>query len=63
VKDFTIHTKEKSEGDYMLKDFVWNTFEYTGNIESYIFFKELEQTKKPTEDRRMAEEEAAFSNA
>jgi len=25
----------------MLKDFLWKTFEYTGNIENYMFFKEL----------------------
>lgn len=44
----------------MLKDFVWNTFEYTGNIESYIFFKELQHVKNPVEDSKIAEEEAAF---
>lgn len=30
----------------MLKDFAWNTFEITGNIESYIFYKEIEDKAK-----------------
>lgn len=26
----------------MLKEFLWNAFEKTGNIEAYIFMKEIE---------------------
>lgn|GEM_PF-2335332 len=36
------NTSRKEKGGYiMLKDFLWKTFEYTGNIENYMFFKEL----------------------
>ncbi|NLY44285.1 MAG: YqzL family protein [Clostridiaceae bacterium] len=27
----------------MLLDFVWNAFEKTGNINAYLFFKQIEQ--------------------
>jgi hypothetical protein len=29
----------------MLKEFAWRTFEDTGNIDSYMFYKELEKKK------------------
>lgn len=45
----------------MLKDFAWNTFEYTGNIYSYIFFKEIEERNLAAEQGKMAESEAATS--
>lgn len=47
----------------MLKEFAWNAFEYTGNIESYIFYKEIEENSRATEQRRMAEAEAAISRS
>ncbi len=46
----------------MLKEFVWNAFEYTGSVESYMFFKELEEKGKAIRDKKIAEEEAAISN-
>lgn len=46
----------------MLKDFVWNTFENTGNIESYILFKELEEKRDVLKERKIAEEETAIGN-
>lgn len=27
----------------MLQDFVWNTFEKTGNVDAYLFYKQVEQ--------------------
>ena len=45
----------------MLKDFAWNTFEYTGNIDSYFFFKEIEERKNAAEQKGIAEAEAATS--
>lgn len=27
----------------MLKDFVWKTFEKTGSIDSYVFYKEIKE--------------------
>ena len=29
----------------MLKDFIWNTFENTGDVSSYVFYKELSYNK------------------
>lgn len=45
----------------MLKDFAWNTFEYTGNIDSYFFFKEIEERNKAVEQNGNVETEAAIS--
>jgi hypothetical protein len=47
----------------MLRDFAWDTFEHTGSIESYIFFKELEKKVIIPDDQMIAEQEAAISNA
>jgi len=43
----------------MLKDFLWKAFEYTGNIDSYIFYKEIEEKDRAINERKIAEEEAA----
>jgi hypothetical protein len=43
----------------MLTDFVWRTFENTGSIESYMFFKELHNDNK--QKRKGALEEVAIS--
>jgi len=47
----------------MLRDFAWRAFEQTGSIESYIFLKEIEESKKVFDETKKAEEEAAPSNA
>ncbi|HHV98512.1 MAG TPA: YqzL family protein [Clostridiaceae bacterium] len=47
----------------MLRDFAWRAFEQTGSIESYMFFKEIEEFKKARNETKMAEEEAAPSNS
>lgn len=43
----------------MLMEFIWKTFENTGNIESYIFYKEIEKNSNAVHERKIAEEEAA----
>lgn len=45
----------------MLKEFAWKAFEYTGNIDAYIFFKEMEARNKPLNERETAEEKIAVS--
>lgn len=45
----------------MLKDFAWSTFEFTGNIDSYFFFKEMEERKSTAEQKEAAEAEAAIT--
>lgn len=45
----------------MLKDFAWNTFIKAGFIESYIFYREIEERDRAAEQRKMAEAEAAIS--
>lgn len=47
----------------MLRDFAWYTFEKTGSLESYIFFKQLEDKGTFPEEQTIAEQEAAISNA
>jgi len=46
----------------MLKEFAWKAFECTGNIDSYIFYREIEEKNKVMAERKIAEEEAAISN-
>ena len=43
----------------MLKEFAWNTFEFTGNIDSYFFFKEVEERDNSVRHKVIAEQEAA----
>lgn len=45
----------------MLKEFAWNTFEFTGNIDSYFFFKEIEERKEAAKQKGIAEAEAAIT--
>ncbi len=45
----------------MLKDFVWKTFEFTGDIDNYMFFKEIEEKNKVLNESRIAEDEVATS--
>jgi len=45
----------------MLKDFVWKTFENTGDIGSYMFLKEIEEKNRNMDARKIAEEEVATS--
>ena len=42
----------------MLKDFFWKIFEHTGNLDSYIFYREMAERNK-TQGQAEAEAEAA----
>ncbi|MCX7923510.1 MAG: YqzL family protein [Clostridia bacterium] len=46
----------------MLKEFAWNLFQNTGNIDAYVFYKELEEKNKALNDQKAAEDEVAVSN-
>lgn len=43
----------------MLKDFMWEVFEHTGSVDSYIFYSEMKERDKAEELRMLAEAEAA----
>jgi hypothetical protein len=45
----------------MLKEFAWNTFLKVGSVDSYIFYREIEERDRAAEQRKMAEAEAAIS--
>ena len=56
-----LKTNDEGGLDQVLKDFAWNTFEFTGNIDSYFFFKEIEERNNVSEQKGIAEAEAAIS--
>ncbi len=43
----------------MLKEFLWETFKKTGNIEAYIFYKEIEEVCDSNVELENANEEIA----
>lgn len=45
----------------MLKEFAWQVFEFTGNIDMYVFFKEMEERQKVSKEAVRAICEAAIS--
>lgn len=45
----------------MLKEFAWMAFENTGNIDSYMFYREMEDKFNLLNEGKIAEEEAATS--
>jgi len=47
----------------MLRDFAWKAFESTGDIETYKFYKEVQKNPSAISETKMAEEEAATTNA
>ena len=46
---------------HMLKEFSWNTFIKSGFIESYLLYRETEERDRNSEQRKLAEAEAATS--
>ncbi len=52
---------ERRGGFVMLKDFAWDTFINSGILESYIFYREIEERDRAAEQRELAEAEAAPS--
>lgn len=47
----------------MLKEFAWKAFESTGNIDVYMFLKEIEEKNKVDEETMLAKDEVAISNS
>jgi YqzL-like protein len=43
----------------MLKEFLWETFKKTGNIEAYVFYKEIEESDKTLSEVEKNNEEVA----
>lgn len=56
-------TEEKGGLHSMLKDFVWKIFEYTGSVDSYIFYKEMEERDSAEEQSVTTGAEAATSGS
>lgn len=47
----------------MLKDFAWNTFIKSGIVDSYIFYREIEERDRSEKQRKIAEAETATSSS
>jgi hypothetical protein len=45
----------------MLKEFLWDTFTNTGDINVYMLYKQIEESCKEVNDREYAEQEVAIS--
>ncbi len=45
----------------MFKEFAWNAFVETGDLDIYMFYREIEERDRAAEQRNMAEDEAAPS--
>lgn len=45
----------------MLKEFAWKAFENTGNIDTYIFLKEIEEKNRIAEETTVVRDEVAIS--
>lgn len=43
----------------MLKEFLWETFKRTGDIEAYVFYKEIEEKDKVSELDQIVDEVAS----
>ena len=41
----------------MLKEFLWKAFEKTGNLDAYVFYKEIDRMIKPEKNIESTEEE------
>ncbi len=53
--------KDKGGLHQMFKEFAWNAFIETGDLESYMFYREIEERDKAVEQTDQAEAEAATS--
>ena len=45
----------------MLREFAWKVFESTGNIDTYIFLKEIEEKNRIAEETEAVKDEVAIS--
>ncbi len=43
----------------MLKDYMWNLFQNTGNIKSYILYRELVEKESLLQEERISYEQTA----
>lgn len=55
------YVPSEKRGIVMLKDFAWDTFINNGILESYIFYREIEERDRAAEQRNLAEAEVAPS--
>lgn len=46
----------------MLKDYMWNLFQTTGNIKSYILYRELVEKEASMSEERISYEQTATTN-
>ncbi|NMB97411.1 MAG: YqzL family protein [Clostridiaceae bacterium] len=46
----------------MLKDYMWNLFQNTGNIKSYILYRELVEKENTLREERISFEQTATTN-
>jgi len=47
----------------MLREFAWKAFENTGNIDTYIFLKEVEEKNRIVEESADIKDEVAISKS
>ena len=47
----------------MLKDYFWKTFENTGHIQNYMFYRELDSHQKKIGKNETASEEVAMTDS
>lgn len=52
-------TNDKGGLLYMLKDFAWNIFMRFGIVDSYIFYREIEERNEAEEQRKTGVAEVA----
>ncbi|HHV97783.1 MAG TPA: YqzL family protein [Clostridiaceae bacterium] len=45
-----------------MKDFMWNLFQKTGNIKSYILYRELVEKENSSSEERISFEQSATTN-
>ncbi|ADU74211.1 MAG TPA: YqzL family protein [Hungateiclostridium thermocellum] len=46
----------------MLKEFAWKAFENTGDITTYMFFKEIEEKTKAARENEITRDEVATTH-
>ena len=47
----------------MLKEFAWKAFENTGNVDVYMFYREVDERGKALAEKKVAVDEVATSNS
>jgi len=57
-----IYSKSKRGLTFMLVNFVWNVFQTTGSIESYVLMKEIEAKYQLKKAEDVIQEESQYYN-